>query len=159
DTEDLAEDALEAIEIEYEVLPFASTLQQVRVPNAPVLGRARGNLVRISDKDPHYDPNATWVARRGDVGKGFAEAPLVKEFTCSFAGAVAVPLQPCGSVAKWDGDKLTFWGMSQGIYPSRDALARGLGVDASKVRFINKWNGGTFGGARAAERLNPYVAH
>jgi CO/xanthine dehydrogenase Mo-binding subunit len=159
DTEDLAEDAVEAIEVEYEVLPFATTLEQVRAPNAPVLGRGRGNLVRISDKDPHYDPNATWVARRGDVEKGFTEAALVKEFTYSFAGAVAVPLQPCGSVAKWDGDKLTFWGMSQGIYPSRDAVARGLGIDASNVRFINKWNGGTFGGARTAERLNPWVAH
>src|SRR5262245_14159469 len=36
-TEDLAEDAAEAIEVEYEVLPFASTLEQVRAPNAPNL--------------------------------------------------------------------------------------------------------------------------
>ena len=96
---------------------------------------------------PHYDPNATWVAQHGDIEKGFAEADVVKEFTYYFAGATAVPIQPCGSVAKWDGDKLTFWGMGQGIYPSRDALARGLGIDAANIRFINKCNGCTFGAA------------
>ena len=56
-------------------------------------------------------------------------------------------MQPSGSVAKWDGDQLTIWGMGQGIYPVRDALAATLGMDPSKIRFINKWNGSTFGAA------------
>ena len=69
-------------------------------------------------------------------------------------------MQPSGSVAKWDGDKLTFWGMGQGIYPVRAALAAALGIDVSKIRFINKWNGCTFGAARmAAERFYPLIAH
>ena len=38
-------------------------------------------------------------------------------------------MQPVGSVAKWDGDKLTFWGMGQGSTRSRDALAAALGID------------------------------
>src|SRR5438552_16492640 len=41
ETEDLAEDAVEAIEVEYEVLPFASTLAQIMSPNAPDLSRGR----------------------------------------------------------------------------------------------------------------------
>src|SRR5438093_6829055 len=42
ETEDLADDAIEAIEVDYEVLPFASNLAQVMSPAAPDLGRARG---------------------------------------------------------------------------------------------------------------------
>src|SRR5437016_4485264 len=61
ETEDLAEDAIDAVQVEYEVLPFASTVAQSKAPNAPALRRG-GNLVRISQNDPHYDPNATWVA-------------------------------------------------------------------------------------------------
>ena len=38
-------------------------------------------------------------------------------------------MQPSGSVAKWDGDKLTFWGMGQGIYPVREVLADALNMD------------------------------
>src|SRR5439155_1055094 len=109
--------------------------------------------------NPHHDPKATWVAKHGDVEKGFAEADIVKEFTYYFAGAVSVPMQPCGSVAKWDGDKLTFWGMGQSIYPSRASLAKALGIEESKIRFIDKYNGCTFGAANAAARFDPYIAY
>ena len=69
-------------------------------------------------------------------------------------------MQPSGSVAKWEGDHLTFWGMGQGIYPVRAVLADALGMDPAKIRFINKWNGSTFGAARlAAERYYPLIAH
>jgi len=159
ETEDLAEDAVETIEVEYQVLPFASTLQQVMAPSAPDLRGGKGNLALLSRDDPHYDPKATWVSKHGDVAKGFAEADMVKEFTYYFGGATAVPIQPCGSVAKWDGDKLTFWGMGQSIYPRRAALARALGIEESKVHYINRWNGCTFAAARPAQRLDPYIAH
>src|SRR3989441_635608 len=96
ETEDLAEDAVEAIEVEYEVLPFAANLAQIMSPNAPDLsrggGQRRGNLT-------------TSLAQYGDVENGFREADIVKAFTYYYAGAVVAPLQPCGSVAKWDGDR------------------------------------------------------
>jgi CO/xanthine dehydrogenase Mo-binding subunit len=161
DTEDQAEDAVEAIEAEYDALPAAPTLEAAMAPGAPDLRqRGKGNLIQISEDDPHYDPNATWTAHLGDVEKGFQEADVVREFTYYWAGATAIPMQPAGSVAKWDGDQLTFWGMSQGIYPMRDGLARDLGIDPTKVRFINKYNGCTFSAARGAtEPFYVYIAH
>jgi hypothetical protein len=51
DSEDLAEDAVEAIEVEYEVLPFASTLAQAMSPNAPDLRQGRGNLRKRKKPD------------------------------------------------------------------------------------------------------------
>ncbi len=163
-TEDLAQDAADAIKIEYDVLPFASTLKDVMAPNAPDLRAGKGNLLR-QQNSPKNEPTATWADHRGDIEKGFAEADVIKEFTYRFAGAVSVPMQPSGSVARWSKDKngedrLTFWGMGQGIYPVRAALADALGIDPSKIRFINKWNGSTFGAARlAAERFYPAIAY
>ena len=161
ETEDQAEDAIEAIEIEYEVLPSASTLEQAMAPGAPNLrrGGVRGNLIRLNENDPHYDANATWVAKHGDIEQGFRDADIVKEFTYSFGGATAVPIQPVGGVAQWNGDMLTFWGMGQGIYPQRDEIARALAIDPLKIRYINKWNGCTFGSVMQASRLNPFIAH
>ena len=148
ETEDLAEDAIAAIKVEYEVLPFVSTLKEVMAPGAPDLRGGKGNLIR------------TWTSEAGDIARGFAEADIVKEFEYHFAGAVSVPMQPSGSVARWDGDRLTIWGMGQGIYPVRDALAETMGMDPAKIRFINKWNGSTFGSGRlAAERYYPLIAH
>jgi CO/xanthine dehydrogenase Mo-binding subunit/aerobic-type carbon monoxide dehydrogenase small subunit (CoxS/CutS family) len=160
ETEDLAQDAADAIKVDYEVLPFASTLKEAMAPNAPDLrGVGKGNMLRPANAPKDF-PNATWGDQRGDLSKGFAEADVIKEFEYRFAGAVSVPMQPSGSVAKWDGDKLTFWGMGQGIYPIRGVLASALGIEASKIRFINKYNGSTFGAARlAAERFYPLIAH
>ena len=62
DTEDQAEDAFEAIEVEYDVLPFASTLEQSMSPNAPDLRKRPGKPHSISANDPHYD-------RQCDVGR------------------------------------------------------------------------------------------
>jgi CO/xanthine dehydrogenase Mo-binding subunit/aerobic-type carbon monoxide dehydrogenase small subunit (CoxS/CutS family) len=148
ETEDQADDAISAIGVEYEVLPFVATLKDVMAPDAPDLRGGKGNLIR------------TWESKSGDIEQGFAEADVVKEFEYHFAGAVSVPMQPSGSVAKWDGDRLTMWGMGQGIYPVRNALAASLGMDPSKIRFVNKWNGSTFGSGRlAAERFYPLIAH
>jgi xanthine dehydrogenase YagR molybdenum-binding subunit len=159
ETEDLAQDAADAIQVDYEVLPFASTLKDVMAADAPDLRGGKGNLLR-GPNSPKNFPNATWAEQQGDIEKGFAEADVIKEFTYRFTGGVSVPMQPSGSVAKWDGDKLTFWGMGQGIYPVRAVLALALGIDESKIRFINKWNGSTFGSARlAAERFYPLIAH
>jgi CO/xanthine dehydrogenase Mo-binding subunit/aerobic-type carbon monoxide dehydrogenase small subunit (CoxS/CutS family) len=158
-TEDQAEDAAGAIKVEYEVLPFAALLKDSMAPGAPDLGHGKGNLIR-HENSPDKFPKATWAEERGNLDQGFAEAEVIKEFTYRFTGGVSVPMQPSGSVAKWEGDHLTIWGMGQGIYPPRAALAASLGIDESKVRFINKWNGSTFGAARmSAERFYPLMAH
>ena len=117
ETEDLAEDAAAAIQVEYEVLPFASTLKDTMASDAADLRGGKGNLLRHADSPAKF-PNATWAEEQGDIEKGFAEADVIKEFTYHFAGGVSVPMQPSGSVAKWDGDRLTLWGMGQGIYPA-----------------------------------------
>ena len=145
ETEDQAEDAVAAIQVEYEVLPFASNLQQAMGPNAPDLS------VKAGDGFGRPRPMvAKTLSQWGDVDKAFAQSDVVKEFTYNFGGAIPVPMQPSGCVAKWDGDRVTIYGMSQGIYPQKMGIARGLGIPLENVHYINKWNGGTFGGARAA---------
>ncbi len=160
ETEDLAQDAADAIQVEYEVLPFASTLKDTMAPDAAGPARRKGESLAARRFARQAFRTPPGREQQGDLDKGFAEADVIKEFTYHFAGAVSVPMQPSGSVAKWDGDRLTFWGMGQGIYPARGSLRHALGIDPSKIRFINKWNGSTFGAARlAAERFYPLIAH
>jgi len=149
ETEDLAEDAAAVIHVDYEVLPFASTLKDTMAQGAPDLGHGKGNLIRHADSPKDF-PHATWAEQRGDVDRGFAEADVIKEFSYRFTGGVSVPMQPSGSVAKWDGDRLTIWGMGQGIYPPRATLAGALGIDVSK---IDSSTSGT--AARLARRACP----
>ncbi len=49
--------------------------------------------------------------------------------------------------------------MAQGVYPQRAALAKQLAIPEQRIRYINKWNGGTFGGAiSAAPKFYPWLA-
>jgi CO/xanthine dehydrogenase Mo-binding subunit len=159
ESEDLAEDAIDAIKVEYDLLPFASSLAQVMAPTAPDLRNGRGNLVKLNENNFFYSKDATWEAKKGDLDKGFAEADIVKEFEYYFAAAMPFPIQPLSIVAKWDGDRVTCWGHGQGIYPKRAALAKGLGVDPSKVRYINRYNGCSFGPGQTSSRFDPHIAH
>ena len=72
ETEDLAEDAVAAIQVEYDLLPFAANLEQAMTPGAPDLGtRQRPGVVKSLDE---------W----GDVDKAFAQSDVVKEFTYAY---------------------------------------------------------------------------
>jgi CO/xanthine dehydrogenase Mo-binding subunit len=159
ETEDMAEDAVEAIKVDYDVLPTTATVKDALTPNTPDLRQGKGNLILINPNNQHYDPKATWVARLGDVNNGFAQADIVKEFTYYFGGATAVPIQPVSCLAKWDGDKLTCWGHGQGIYPVRSQIARALAIEETNIRYINKYNGCTFGSTNANSRIYPWIAY
>src|SRR5262249_40621899 len=146
ETEDQAEDAVEAIVVDYVDLPSVTTIANAEADNATDIREGKGNLLRLPPNNPAHHPTASGYWHKGDVEKGFAESDLVKEFSYYFGGGRVVPMQPYSGVAKWDGDQLTFWGHGQDIYPSREYLARWLGIDKNNIRFIDKWNGGTFGG-------------
>src|SRR5438105_2268538 len=67
DTEDQAEDAMAAIDVDYEMLPAAGSLQQAMAPNPPDLGSketGRGNVVK-------------GMVEWGDVDKAYAQADVV----------------------------------------------------------------------------------
>ena len=67
ETEDLAHDAVDAIEVEYDVLPFASTLKDAMAPDAPDLREGKGQsaapaeLTRRTFRRPRgRTTGATW---------------------------------------------------------------------------------------------------
>src|SRR5687767_238618 len=86
DTEDQAEDAAAAIDVEYDILPYATSLTQIMAPDAPDLRNGKGNAIRQ-------------LSSYGDVDKGWAESDLVKELSYVFNGGIPLPFQPGGGVA------------------------------------------------------------
>src|SRR5262249_28305360 len=123
DTEDQAEDAAEAIEIEYADMPSIGNLATAQADDAPDLREGKGNLLQPPRDHPNYRAGASAAWRHGDIEQGFAEADIVRELTYYFGGGRVVPMQPISGVAAWEGDKLTFWGHGQDIYPARGYLA------------------------------------
>ena len=59
-------------------------------------------------------------------------------------------LEPHAAVASWDGDELTAWVSTQGMFAARDELARSFGLRKDQVRVITEYVGGGFGAKQGA---------
>jgi xanthine dehydrogenase YagR molybdenum-binding subunit len=128
-----AVDAIRAIKIEYEELPFVVDDAKALDPDAPAIHEG-GNMVG--------EPS---VRERGDLDAGFAEADVVIENTYRTECQIHAPMEPHGSVARWDGNRLTVWDTTQGVYSVQSALARTFSLPISNVRVIGHYMGGGFG--------------
>ena len=54
-------------------------------------------------------------------------------------------LETHGHVCKWDGDNLTVWASTQGVYASQEGFTGALGLKPAQVRVITEHMGGGFG--------------
>ena len=128
-----AVDALRAIEVEYEELPFVIDDAKALDPGAPSVHEG-GNMAG--------EPR---VRTRGDVDAGFAEADVVVERTYRTECQIHAPMEPHGSVARWDGNKLIAWDSTQGVFSVQETLSEVFGLPMSNVRVIGHYMGGGFG--------------
>jgi CO/xanthine dehydrogenase Mo-binding subunit len=146
-TEEIAEKAIKAIEVEYEELPFVLDPAQAMKDSAPKLYED-GNILR--GKPSEYE--------RGNVEQGFKEADVIVEDTFQTQVEVHNPTEPHCSVVNWDGDKLTVWDSTQAVFGVRDAVASSLGIPENKVRVIKKYMGGGFGSKLEAGKYTVMAA-
>jgi CO/xanthine dehydrogenase Mo-binding subunit len=129
----LAWDAVRAIAVDYEVLPAVSD-ERVALNQEAAAVHEGGNRV-----------GSPSVYQRGDVAKGFAEADVVLEENYRTECEIHTPMEPHGCAANWDGDRLTIWESTQGVYRIQQSVAEILDLPLSKVRIIGHYMGGGFG--------------
>ncbi len=147
ESEKIAEEALKLIDVEYEELPFVVDAGKAMQPDATKL-YDEGNIV--GGKPSVYE--------RGDVETGFAEADTIVEDTFTTQVTVHNPTEVHCSVVNWDGDRLTVWDSTQGIFSVRDTVASSLKIPASHVRVIKNYMGGGFGSKLATGKYTVMAA-
>lgn len=134
-SEEIADEALDLIEVEYEELPAAFTLEAAMAPGAPVIHQNKENLV--------VDPV---LIKRGDVERGFAEADLIVEGTYEMGRPTPAYMEPNVCVCQFDEEgKLTIWISTQTPFMVRGILAEVLGLPHTKVKVLVDHMGGGFG--------------
>jgi CO/xanthine dehydrogenase Mo-binding subunit len=74
---------------------------------------------------------------------GTATRTVTAEFTRPFIAHASAA--PSCAIARWDGESVTVWSHSQGIFLLRDAIAAGLGLDATRVTVHYVEAAGVFG--------------
>jgi CO/xanthine dehydrogenase Mo-binding subunit len=133
DSEAEAIAAARAVAVDYEQLPFVVDHARAQEPGAATVhdgGNRAGEPARYE---------------RGDVKAGFAAADTVVEMTFETPCEIHTPLERHGSVARWDGDRLTVWDSLQGVFITQEALAQYFQLPLSNVRVESRYMGGGFG--------------
>ena len=135
--EDVAFDAMNLIEVEYEPLNTISTIDEAVLIDEP----------RIHDYGDSGNVHKKVSLEFGNIDEGFAEADLVREDTFFYEGNTHLPMEQHAAVAHFDSDgKITLWSSTQTPHYVHRALAKVLGLPASHIRVIATPNGGGFGG-------------
>ncbi len=149
DTPEIAQQAIELIEVEYEPLPAVFDPEFGASPEAPLIHPDLGNYEAVPFIFPQPGTNVSnWMkVRKGDMAKGWAEADLVYEHKYRVPHIQHVPLETHVCVAQQDaaGGKITLWSSSQSPFAQRNLIAKALHISHSKLRVITPYVGGGFG--------------
>ncbi|GAB4474582.1 MAG: selenium-dependent xanthine dehydrogenase [Anaerolineales bacterium] len=134
ESREIATQALDLIEAEYELLEVIADPVRARQPDAPQL-HPNGNLLK------HIK------VRKGDMEQGFAEAEVILEHTFHTAITDHAFLEPECSIARPTEDgRMEIYVGSQIPYADRNQVARALGWEDERVHIIGQLMGGGFGG-------------
>ena len=138
----IADEALQTIEIEWEQRAFNLDPQKALAPDAPLSRpewRPDGNLMPL-----FFQP--TNVFGFGDVEKGLAEADKVIEFTARRRYHGCPDAEPVSGVVKWEEDCAELWVHSQHPYEHKWMMNQWFDMPMAKVKINSPFNGGMFGG-------------
>ncbi|MBT5876831.1 MAG: xanthine dehydrogenase family protein molybdopterin-binding subunit [Candidatus Latescibacteria bacterium] len=132
-TLEIAEDAMNLIEVQYTELPFV-----VHADKALESGAAQVQDDRPNGSEPR-------VNEQGDINVGFAESEVTVEAGYKTEVHTHVSLETHGSIAHWENGKLTVWASTQAISATQGGLSQFFGIPNSDVRVIKDHMGGGFG--------------
>jgi 4-hydroxybenzoyl-CoA reductase subunit alpha len=136
--EDTAEEACDLIDVEYEELQGVFDPEEAMREGAPVIHDYRPDNVSV---EYHWN--------FGDVEKAFAESYLVREDRFKTSRATKGYLEPPASLAWYDpSGSITVWAAKQSPYFHYRHLAACFGLPLSKIRVIQPFIGGGFGGTK-----------
>jgi carbon-monoxide dehydrogenase large subunit len=131
-----AYDALQLIEVDYEVLPAVVDPEKARRPGAPQLHP------EASDNTAFH-----WTVAGGDVEAAFAQAAVVVRDRIVQQRLIPTAIEPRGAVAQWIAatGELTLWNTTQNPHIVRFICSVVTGLSEDKIRVIAPEVGGGFG--------------
>ena len=152
----LAEEALNMLDVDYEVLPPVLNAFDAMRDGASILHDRLLTMTSPAMRSGGWgdveNAHQTNIANRfefrmGDVEQGFKEAELVLEREYHTRPVHQGYIEPHSATAQWNADdSVTIWASSQGHFALRDHTSTILGLPVSRVKVIPMEIGGGFGG-------------
>lgn len=147
-SEEIAEQAIKLVEVEYEVLPpVTDPLDAIKL-DAPILHPELGKYEVANFIFPKPGTNISnhFKIRKGDIEKGFAECDAIVEGEFRVPQIQHVPIEPHVATALADqSGKITLWASSQSPFAQRNLIAKALHISQGDLRVVAPYIGGGFG--------------
>ena len=150
ETPEAAEAALDAILVEYELLPAVFDPLIAMEPDAPLLHADPSSYEgapreRMATDVHNGQTRLAWT--KGDVARGFSEADRIFEHTFRIPSRHQGYLEPHATlVAIDDDDRIQVWTSSKAPFRVRAQLAKAAGLAEERIRVNVVAVGGDFGG-------------
>jgi xanthine dehydrogenase molybdenum-binding subunit len=145
---EIAEMALDLIEVEYEVLPGYFTPEEALKEGSLLIHEDRPNNIAFELHTLH-----------GDVDNAFAEAAYIYEDTFETSKQAHCCLERRGCIAQVDqAGKVSIYSQTQTPHTLRKEMAKVLGIQVSDVRVIRMPIGGGFGNRLVMDMKEPIAA-
>ena len=154
----LAQQAAQAIKVQYEPLPATTWILDAMADDAPLLHSdvTTDSMGKKSDKPSNI--SAHLHLEKGDVEAGFTEADVVIEREFKTASVHQGYIEPHVATVLWnEDDHVTVWTSTQGAFTARQQTAGLLQIPVSQVTVVPCEIGGGFGG-KIAVYLEPVAA-
>ena len=154
----VAQEAVELIDVEYEVLPHVTGVLEAMEDGAPILHEDMKTTSMGEETDKVSNVANHFQHKMGEPDDGFAEADVVieREFTTQTVHQGYIETH--NATALWNEEgQLTIWTSTQGAFSVRDQMAEILQMPVSKVKIVPLEIGGGFGG-KISVYLDPVAA-
>ncbi len=148
-SEEIAEDAAQLVEVQYEELPAVFDPLEAAQPDAPLLHPDLGKYEVASFIFPQPGSNISehFKLRKGDTESAWSRCAAIVEGTFRLPQIQHVPLETHIAVAKWESSgQVTLWTSTQSPFAERDLIAQSLGIPHGNLRVVAPYVGGGFGG-------------
>ena len=133
---DIAEEALDLIEVDWEPLPGVFDAEEAMLDGAPLVHDDKPNNIAM-----HLD------LERGNIVQAFADSDVIVEDTFTSMPQWHCSIETIGSVVEYaPNGKYTIYMNTQTLFNARYRIATALGVPETDVRIIQSAVGGGFGG-------------
>lgn len=146
ETEEIANQALKLIDVEYEILPAILDSSESMKKGAPII-HDQPEYVPFGESDPTRNLAAEIRIDIGDVEKGFLEADHIFEADYEVPKVQQAHIEPHVAITYWDeNDRLVIRTSTQVPFHVRRILAPVLDLPIKRIRVIKPRIGGGFGG-------------
>lgn len=148
DSDEIAEEALHLIDVQYQELPFVTDPLDAIAPGGPVLHDNPGGYKNAPEREielPNVQSYGKWS--NGDLQAGFQKAARIFEHTFRTPLGFHGYIEPHACTVNINDDgRVEIWASNKAPFTLRSRFARDLGLEEEKIKVHILPVGGDFGG-------------